>query len=578
MSNRPQRIWGEFLNEEQETFFLRVNESKIPLEFAQEPIYDRENIPHEDRIIWLDDEMNAIEAKKNALLKKKKDQEKQKAEEKARDPKSKSKVSELFRDVEPQVKEIPKYAWKSTKEFDLDYVLPKISHLPQANFSRWLEKSGKTFVNDPKQNLNVLVTRFIKLTKLIPFFQLFTNEKEPESTEVYGNIVSRELNIKSVAITSENAEQFIKFIKETPFFIFAFSGIDEVSGEIDAHAILMKRENATTMTITDSNGLSWIQNSAFMFPVIQDVADELFTLAGFTLFPNSTCKFQTGRGTCILWSFFFALYPERTPEQLLKMIDDVVKIVGLPMKPESRNAVIMEIFYQFIQLPVKTQDVENLEEYRKGLGKLKGGEVPEELNFVQQMAKQSYNITDPKENINGWILKKWTPTMKFWMKGKNVIVGVRGTKTTEDVMTWGTVPLNTLDTTIVYKRDKAAVQQFQQEYPQNKYTYYAVGHSLGGAIIDNLIRAGLIKEAISYNSAIQTRDINAGLLNRRIYYGNDPLYRIMGWLDRKSEHREAKNRTWNDFLYAFTIPGSTLEALSAHNLDNFEGGVIRRKK
>jgi hypothetical protein len=24
--------------------------------------------------------------------------------------------------------------------------------------------------------------------------------------------------------------------------------------------------------------------------------------------------------------------------------------------------------------------------------KLKGGEVPEELNFVQQMAKQSYNI------------------------------------------------------------------------------------------------------------------------------------------------------------------------------------------
>ena len=370
MSNRPQRIWGEFQEEGTEkTFFIRVNESKNPLEGSKKRVYDRENIPHEDRIIWLDPETNVIEAKKNALLQKKKDQEKQKAEQKARDPKSRSKVAELFQNVEPQVTKIPKYAWTSRKEFDLDYVLPKVSHLPQANFSRWLEKSGKTFVNDPKQNMNALVVKFIRLTKLVPLFQLFTDLKKPESTEVYGNIVSRKLNITTVAITPENAEQFIEFVKETPFFIFVFSGIDEVTGEIDAHAILMKRENATTMSIIDSNGEGWIKNRAYMIPIIEDVTDQLFTLAGFTSFPDSTCIFQAGRGTCFLWAVFFALYPERTPEQLLKMIDDVIKIVGLPMKSESRNAVIMEIFYQFIQLPVKTQDVENLEEHRKGLGR-----------------------------------------------------------------------------------------------------------------------------------------------------------------------------------------------------------------
>lgn len=213
-----------------------------------------------------------------------------------------------------------------------------------------------------------------------------------------------------------------------------------------------------------------------------------------------------------------------------------------------------------------------------GLKKLKGGVVPEDLNFLQQMTKQSYNLVDPQKDINGWMLKKWTPTMKFWMKGNDVIVGVRGTKTTEDVMTWGTIPLNTLDTTIVYKRDKAAVQQFQQEYPKDEYNYYAVGHSLGGAIIDSLIRAGLIKEAVSYNPAIQYRDINAGLPNRRIYYGNDPLYRLMGWWDRKSEHREAENRTWGEFLSTFTTPGVALEGLSAHNLKNFTGGVKRAKR
>ena len=218
-----------------------------------------------------------------------------------------------------------------------------------------------------------------------------------------------------------------------------------------------------------------------------------------------------------------------------------------------------------------------------GLGKcrkcglLKGRAMPEKLNYLQQMAKQSYNIVNPKEDINGWKLEKWTPTMKFWVKGKEVIVGVRGTKTTEDVMTWGTVPLNTLYTTTVYKRDKAAVQQFQQKYPQSEYTYYAVGHSLGGAIIDNLLRAGLIKEALSYNPAIQYSDINAGLPNYRIYYGSDPLYRLMGWWDKKSEHREPENRTWADFLSWYSLPAAAVAGLPAHKLENFEGGKKRRK-
>ena len=214
-----------------------------------------------------------------------------------------------------------------------------------------------------------------------------------------------------------------------------------------------------------------------------------------------------------------------------------------------------------------------------GLSKLKGGAVPEDLRFLQQMTKQSYNLENPQEWINGWTLKRWTPTMKFWMKGKSVIVGVRGTKTTEDVMTWGTIPLNRLDTTGVYKRDKAELEQFQEQYLPSEYTYYAVGHSLGGAIIDNFIRAGLIKEAVTYNPAIQTKDINAGLPNRRIYYGNDPLYRLMGWWDRKSEHRKPEDKSWADFLYSFTAPGMASEALSAHNLKNFNftGGVKRVK-
>jgi hypothetical protein len=92
-----------------------------------------------------------------------------------------------------------------------------------------------------------------------------------------------------------------------------------------------------------------------------------------------------------------------------------------------------------------------------------------------------------------------------------------------------------LGNTNVYKEVESQINEFKKEHPEKMY--YAVGHSLGGALIDVLLRKGLIKEATSYNPAIQYNDINGGLPNRRIYYGSDPLYKLMGWWDKKSEYR-----------------------------------------
>jgi hypothetical protein len=128
-----------------------------------------------------------------------------------------------------------------------------------------------------------------------------------------------------------------------------------------------------------------------------------------------------------------------------------------------------------------------------------------------------------------------------------------------------------------FRRDKATMQQFQQEYPTSQYNYFGVGHSLGGAVIDTMLRQKFIKEAVSYNPAIQYSDINGGLPNRRIYYGSDPLYRLMGWWDKKSEHREPENRSWADFLGKYNPAAAAVAALPAHNLGNFEGGKKCRK-
>ena len=165
------------------------------------------------------------------------------------------------------------------------------------------------------------------------------------------------------------------------------------------------------------------------------------------------------------------------------------------------------------------------------------------------------------------------------MKGNDVIVGVRGTIPTysEEVSADLTIPFNGIPSTMRFRRDKATMQQFQQEYPTSQYNYFGVGHSLGGAVIDTMLRQGFIKEAVSYNPAIQYSDINGGLPNRRIYYGSDPLYRLMGWWDKKSEHREPENRSWADWLGKINPAAAAVAALPAHNLSNFEGGKKCRK-
>jgi hypothetical protein len=201
---------------------------------------------------------------------------------------------------------------------------------------------------------------------------------------------------------------------------------------------------------------------------------------------------------------------------------------------------------------------------------MRGKAVPEDLGFLQEMTQESYSAT-PKDNINGWILKKSTPNTKFWVKGNLGIVGVRGTKSTEDVSAWPTVPLNTLNTTNVYKKNLDAVREFKNENPG--IILYGVGHSLGGAILDSLIRDKLIQEAVSYNPAIQYRDINGGLPNRRIYYGSDPLYKLMGWWDRKSEWRKPTASSWIDFLGNFSLPAAGISAIASHSLKKFAGGM-----
>lgn len=166
-------------------------------------------------------------------------------------------------------------------------------------------------------------------------------------------------------------------------------------------------------------------------------------------------------------------------------------------------------------------------------------------SILKDIADNSYKGTsDAMIDIPGYTLKLKTPTLVIYQKdGANVmVIGVRGTADFRDFRAWFSTAFNVIPDSQRFKEDLAEITNFQQQYPLNIYTYYATGHSLGGTLIDELIKKGMVKEARTYNPAIETDDIpNVALSqkNHRIYADGDPLYLLQGRYDNPAEVRKS---------------------------------------
>ena len=185
-------------------------------------------------------------------------------------------------------------------------------------------------------------------------------------------------------------------------------------------------------------------------------------------------------------------------------------------------------------------------------------------SVLQQMVKVAYD----GGTVNGWTILKRTPTLTFFQRGRTVVIAVRGTYDKRDLRADIAIPLDNLENTDRFKEDLATVQQFVQQNPS--YSYYATGHSLGGAIIDKLLQLSLVKDAISFNPAIEPSDYQKGDRHRRIYFESDPLYKLMGKNAVGTEVRPSK------YSLLRSIPGigQLLDTALSHSIDNFVGGNI----
>jgi hypothetical protein len=192
------------------------------------------------------------------------------------------------------------------------------------------------------------------------------------------------------------------------------------------------------------------------------------------------------------------------------------------------------------------------------------------LSTLQKIAVESYK-PNAKENVDGWILLGETPTLKFYMNGESVVVGIRGTFDASDTSADAMIAAGQLESSKRFKTDLRDMTEFVNSH--KGLNMYGVGHSLGGAILDLFLKKGFISEGVSYNPAVQPQDFRATLPNRRIYMSGDPLYAIFGtFLKQRPEVRKSKTSMFTR-LSRFTPVSSAPEYLKSHGLAEFEGGV-----
>jgi hypothetical protein len=171
-----------------------------------------------------------------------------------------------------------------------------------------------------------------------------------------------------------------------------------------------------------------------------------------------------------------------------------------------------------------------------------------------------------------------SPTIKIYKKGDGIVVSVRGTDPTDKddlVADFASVKGSVVETSR-YKKDEMFLRKFQEDYPTTKFRYTAVGHSLGGAIIDEFLRAGLVQNALSFNPMIQPQDRGGSKVHRRLYNNLDPLYLMFGKGVPNVEVRNPKDPLWLAWA-KFKLPKGLRElfvAYDAHRLQSFRGGDI----
>lgn len=191
------------------------------------------------------------------------------------------------------------------------------------------------------------------------------------------------------------------------------------------------------------------------------------------------------------------------------------------------------------------------------------GALPPE-NDLNKLNRGTY-----KDNfeVKGYQILAKSPTVIFYKRitDNTIVIAVRGSADKRDWLQTNTMlPFGKLTTTARYKEDKKFVADNLAKFAQGN-DVYIVGHSLGGAIANQLqIDFPIIQGGITFNPAFQPMDfLNKSKVQRK-YTSGDPLGKLGRYLPGSVVEDDSS-------LLDRFIPSVGLMGKS-HRLDSFQSG------
>jgi hypothetical protein len=175
--------------------------------------------------------------------------------------------------------------------------------------------------------------------------------------------------------------------------------------------------------------------------------------------------------------------------------------------------------------------------------------------------------------IPGYQILAKSPTVIFYKKitDNTVVIAVRGSADKRDWLQTNTMlPFGRLTTTARYKEDKQFVANNLAKFAEGN-DVYIVGHSLGGAIANQLqIDFPIIQGGITFNAAFQPMDFFNKSKVQRKYTSGDPLGKLGRYLPGSTV--EDDSNLLDRFLPSVGLMGKS------HRLDSFQSGQEGGKK
>ena len=147
------------------------------------------------------------------------------------------------------------------------------------------------------------------------------------------------------------------------------------------------------------------------------------------------------------------------------------------------------------------------------------------MSATQTYAKAIKNTYEGKEDLPGYKYIACNGNVGVYQKKGARLFAIRGMRPSDSADRSAVLSLitNDLKDSARYRKDK----EFIQKHRVLGVKQIIVGHSLGGAILDQLIEDGVTNRGLSFNPAMQPKDISK-TANRRLYNKDDFLYLLIG--------------------------------------------------